>query len=153
MKRRNQARPAGWDFHMRITSPGRAAAAGLLACILLALAAPRPATAEPGRALDYLSHSSDEDAADYLAFLIRSYGCEVRREDRADFNAAILRFIALDFGLDLAGRDRAAVLGEAFDRGLFAFSFRAGPLLVERGELRIGRDGTARLTTCGALTS
>jgi hypothetical protein len=138
---------------MRITFPGRAAAAGLVAGMALALAAPLPASAEPGRAIDYLTQSTDEDAADYLAFLIRSYGCEVRREDRADFNAAIVRFIALDFGLDLSGSGAFAHLDEALDRGLFAFSFRAGPLLVERGELRIERDGTARLTTCGALTS
>jgi hypothetical protein len=136
---------------MRFSSPGRAAAVGLLVFIAVPLAS--PATAEPGRAIDYLTQSTDEDAADYLAFLIRSYGCEVRREDRADFNAAIVRFIALDFGLDLSGSGAFAHLDEALDRGLFAFSFRAGPLLVERGELRIERDGTARLTTCGALTS
>jgi hypothetical protein len=136
---------------MHITSLRRAASLCLLACTIAAPAQAGPRT-EP--ALDYLTQSTDEDAADYLAFLIRSWGCEVRREDRAAFNAAILRFVAQDFGIDLgAGPQATTIAAEALDRGLFAFSFRAGPLLMERGELRIDAEGTARLTTCNALTS
>ncbi|MDG4649095.1 hypothetical protein P6F26_11620 [Roseibacterium sp. SDUM158017] len=134
---------------MRYASLRRTASACLVAC---SLAAPAPAAADAGPALDYLARASDDVAADYLAFLIRSWGCEVRRADRADFSAAIVEFIALDFGIDLSDANARAA-SEDLDAGLFAFSFRAGPLLMERGELRIDDEGTARLTTCNTLTS
>jgi hypothetical protein len=137
---------------MRLSSLKRTVSACLVGW---ALTAPGPATAETGRVVDYLAGSSDEDAADYLAFLIRSFGCVVRPEERREFNAAILDFIALDFGVELSppAADGSRIVSETLSRSLFAFSYRAGPLLVARGELRIEADGTAVLTTCNALTS
>jgi hypothetical protein len=137
---------------MRHSSPRRIVSACLIAC---ALVASGPARADPARVVDYLTGASQDDAADYLAFLIRAYGCEVRREDRREFNEVILDFLAFDFGVELAALagDGVRVVSEALREGLFAFSYRAGPALIERGELVIDRDGTARLTTCNPLTS
>ena len=125
------------------------------ACLLVAAhLVAQPANADASRASGYLTGASNDHAADYLAFLIRIYGCEVHVDDRPAFNTAITRFIARDFGID-PGADteesRAAL--RAIGGELFGFSFRAGPLLVERGELSIDDDGTARLTQCNNLTS
>jgi hypothetical protein len=133
----------------------------ILSACLIAIAAAMPGNAAAqghgpaGPVIDYLSGATDEDAADYLAFIIRAFGCEVRREDRAEFNDVILDFLAFDFGIELARADAEgkALVPEAVRQGLFAFSYRAGPKLVDRGELSIDREGTARLTTCNALTS
>lgn len=126
-----------------------------MSLMLCTTALPTAATAEPGRMLDYLRGASTEDAADYLAFLIRTFGCEVRRDEREAFNEAVLDHLSFDFGLPEIEVDAngARILSEDLREGLFAFSFRAGPHLVERGELTIDRDGTARLLTCNALLS
>ncbi|MFW5655819.1 MAG: hypothetical protein ACOCYW_09305 [Roseicyclus sp.] len=136
---------------MGLATLARSVAACLLLC---ASALPATAGSEANRMLSYLTQSEAEDAADYLAYLIRVFGCEVRREERATFNEAVLHHLAFDFGARLE-RDADGALRptEALRRGLFQFSFRAGPHLVERGELKIDREGNARLLTCGALLS
>ena len=137
---------------MRLTSLKRALVFCLLPCVL---SVSGPASADTSRVIDYLTGSSSEDAADYLAFLIRSFACVVKPEERQEFNEAILEFVAFDFGVDIAEpeQDGPPIVSERLNQSLFAFSYRAGPLLVERGELRIERDGTAVLMTCNALTS
>lgn len=105
--------------------------------------------------IGYLNGATAEDAADYLAFLIRAFGCEVRPQDREAFNAAILAQLSFEFtGAPLA-RDGAGaqIVPRDVNQGLFAFSYRAGPELVARGELVFEADGTARLMTCNALLS
>jgi hypothetical protein len=136
---------------MGLATLARAAAACLALC---ASTIPANAAQDPGRMLTYLTQSTAEDAAEYLAYLIRVFGCEVRREDRGHFNDTVLHQLAFEFGATL-DRDANGALRptEAVRQGLFQFSYRAGPVLVERGELSIDRDGNARLLTCGALLS
>lgn len=138
------------------TTMGLAKLARTIAACLALCATTLPATAasESGRMLSYLTQSTAEDAADYLAHLIRAFGCEVRHEDRGMFNEAVLYRLAFDFGATLErAADGTLRPTEALREGLFQFSYRAGPRLVERGELKIDRDGNARLLTCGALLS
>jgi len=130
----------------------------IVACamsVTLALPAAATVTSEPRGLVGYLNGATAEDAAEYLAYLIRAFGCEVRPEDRASFNAAILEQLSFEFtGAPIArDRDGDPVVPRAVNEGLFAFSYRAGPLLLERGDLVLEADGTARLVACNALLS
>lgn len=120
----------------------------LWVCLIgCSLAQPAVASGENSRMLAYLTGSSADDAADYLAFLIRAFGCEVQRDQRQIFQEVMIDHLAFDFGA-------SGIRGtQALREGLFAFSFRAGPQLMERGELEIDSEGNARLLTCNSLIS
>jgi hypothetical protein len=117
------------------------------------LAQPAAASGDSSRMLAYLTGSSADDAADYLAFLIRAFGCEVQRNQRQVFQEVVIDHLAFDFGVSGIRGTEGAGIPKALREGLFAFSYRAGPQLMERGELEIDSEGNSRLLTCNSLIS
>jgi hypothetical protein len=140
--------------HVRMRRSKLARAVGI-AVLAASLALPASASPDASRMLNYLNSASEEDAAEYLAFLIRVFGCQVKREERDIFNASVVDHLWFDFGLPRADvdDDGAPILTAEMSEGLFAFSLRAGPYLLESGELTIDSEGNARLLTCSALIS
>jgi hypothetical protein len=104
-------------------------------------------------ALTWLETTSDDHAGDYLAFLIRSYGCVVPEAEQGIFSEAVLAHIQADFGVAPATEEAREAAETALWRGLYDFGQRAGAHLVETGRLSMDAGGRAELTQCNMLTS
>ena len=128
-----------------------------LTVLWIGLSGPAQAQLPPvvANAVTWMEAASPEQAAEYVAHRMQSFGCVVEIDAQPRFNASVMAHLAASFAMNLP-ETAPGMLDPtygAFVRSLNAFGDRAGAVLLDQGRVEVLDNGTAFLTTCRLPTS